>query len=441
MLTLNVVPSLSLQSFVRPTFDTTDEFLLGVTVTYPVVSHGKSGKSGKSISPPLRLRELASLSPRFSVAQRSCDMDDGPVTLRPGETATMFYEVRVVEGGGENSTMQLCRDLIPSSSSSSATSTSSSTSTDTWTLRELDELTKNQEGGDANNVSSAPLSNLSNLSDLSKMLCLDHVSAMTEAIRSHRRNVKKIENELIGPAVGQVSIEEVRRRNQKLVQMKREAGMPEEEEMIPSPWGTTALGWKATGTIHLVGLWETVRDDDDDDGEEEEKKNSSFSSATGMTTQLRVPIRPDTPNPKDPTRTCPLMLSCIYPEVVTNVRFDSTTPCRTVPVIVRVTNGAPLSESPLSFTLEVMPDKERRFMWSGRTRVQVELKPSASEEICLDAHFFGPGTYDLNTFRFHIDVRKNKRTREEIVVFKYPSLNYLVRVEEEEKEEEEKEKA
>ena len=58
----------------------------------------------------------------------------------------------------------------------------------------------------------------------------------------------------------------------------------------------------------------------------------------------------------------------------------------------------------------------------------LELKPGDTTSVSLMAHFYGPGTYDVNQFRFSIDVRPNNRSKEEMIAFQFPSLSYLVRV-------------
>ena len=79
---------------------------------------------------------------------------------------------------------------------------------------------------------------------------------MKTAMQEHRRELKSVENELLGEAVGQLSIEDVRRRRNKLRLLKSQLGMTAEDEEIPPPWGKTALGWNAKGSVHMIALWE-----------------------------------------------------------------------------------------------------------------------------------------------------------------------------------------
>ena len=358
------------------------------------------------------------MSPRFFVQRRACDAlkVDEDIVLRRGETITLYYHVRPRE---QVSGVILCSDLATSNVTSVA---AVGTSLQSWSLSDLQDLTKKNNN------------EMVCTNDVSRLLCLDHVRSMESAMRAHKKRLKKIENELIGPAIGQLSIEEVRRRNQKLSQMKADLGMSEEDEKIPSPWGSDALAWNAQGTIHLMALWETLPLQEGDE--------VAMPSLLGMTTQLRVPVRPDRPDPKNPTRTCPLMLSCIYPETVVHSFCSGkergavgegdelSSPCVDVPIVVRVTNGAPIGSNPIMFVLEVQNEAECTFRWSGPTKRRLTLSPSESTDVRLSAHFYSPGTYNLNQFRFHVDVRKSKRDREEMIPFKFPSLKYLVKVEE-----------
>ena len=362
---------------------------------------------------------MASMSPRFLVERR--DETDDDIVLRRGETVTLYYNVfaRKDNANEEGDGMVLCSNLA--SSSSHLTS-------NPWLLKDLNDL---KTSNDATTIHS----------NLSRLVCLDHVRSMEHAIRLHKKKIKLLENDLIGPSVGQLSIEEVRRRNQKLSKMKKELGIREKDEEIPLPWGRDALEWNAKGTIHLMALWETRPIQQQQSQQQSQQQGSTLDGngtetittpiSSGMTTSLRIPIRPDRPNPKDPTRTCPLMLSCVYPEsIVHSFTGPCSSPCINVPVIVRVTNGAPIGSKPLSFILDVQNDSENRFTWSGRTKSSLMLSPSKSIDVHLDAHFYSPGTYDLNQFRFHVDVRKNKRNASEIVAFRYPSLKYLVNISE-----------
>lgn len=417
-MTLNVVPSLTLDAFVRPTFDTTDEFIVRVDVDYPLLSSTAASASAAAanilypptstspssstsptsvLSPPLRLRDLSSLSPRFILTRRSCDLDEKDIILQRGESMTLYYDVKVKEKGEEkekvDDAMYLCNNLV-----SSTTTTASN-----WKLQDLGDITR------TNDASSSG-------SDLTTLLCLDHVKSMVQAIKKHKRELKKVENELLGPTVGAQSIEDVRRRRNKLIRLKKELGMTAEEEEVPTPWDKCSLGWNAKSSIHLIALWEEAV---------EEKK---FNLIQGLTTKLRIDIRPDRPNIKNPTRTCPLMLSCTYPEVVQH-SFRAL-PCCKVPICVQITNGAPIGEKILKFTFDVASVDNNQFTWSGMTSKRLELKPGDTLPINLFAHFYGPGTYDVNQFRFRLDVRQNNSSKEEVVSFKYPSLKYLLSIEE-----------
>ena len=260
-------------------------------------------------------------------------------------------------------------------------------------------------------------------------------------MKQHKRQLKRIEDELLGPSVGAQSIEDVRRRRNKLIALKQKLGMSAKEEDIPEPWGQQALGWNATGSVHLIALWEVAptcggggeEGEDEEEEEEEEGQTKGVAArqtvAVGMTTKLRIPIRPDTPNVKDPTRTCPLMLSCEYPELVQHGSgFTSSSPCCVVPVVVKITNGAPIGCSALTFTFDVVSKPGHQFTWSGMTRSMLTLKPGETASVGLRGHFLAPGTYDINQFRLRIDVRASERMKEDIVSFKFPSLKYLVRV-------------
>lgn len=111
-----------------------------------------------------------------------------------------------------------------------------------------------------------------------------------------------------------------------------------------------------------------------------------------------------------------------------------------VPVSVRIRNT--LEESCVSFSFETLPPEEEfdpakrsfrlvgspalrgRYTWFGGTKCRVqELAPGASCDVQLYAHFSAPGVYNLNRFRFTVEV-PGKKPR----VFFFP-LQHLIHVE------------
>lgn len=107
-LRLEVLPALSVSSFIRPHFHNPGEFCLGVVVDYVEAKDLKSMSNAKM--PPLRLRGLASMSERFRVSQRnnmsvaiasegheqkhaSRVPGDG-IVLQNGEKVTLYFDVK-----------------------------------------------------------------------------------------------------------------------------------------------------------------------------------------------------------------------------------------------------------------------------------------------------------------------------------------------------------
>ncbi len=467
---LEVLPALKLDAFLRPNFSRANQFCLGIKIEYPALSgaatpdaaaSASAAAAGSSSSPPLRLRQLASISDRWRIGSLRSDLSaassNAGVVLGCGETLTLYYDAEMVTADEESKDSAakrvLCPNLVKAPPSTSAGSSVAAGSPE---------------------LSLSML--LSSTTDISRLFCLGHLPAMGAAIARHKRDLKKLEQELLGKDAEDenrpASIEEVRKRNQKLAIARREAGLPETDavdlESVPAPWTEDALSWGMGGGLHLAAMWEFVdpaaaaaaeepgaapadpQEEDtfgvDGDAHEDKPRNpeqnfgwilgvgsnrehcGGAGAVVGMATKLRVPVRPDKPNPSQPRRTCPLMLTCEYPERVTHA-FSGAAPCCTVPVEVCVTNGAPAGAPRLPFVFDVIEptppssgggassDQKNGgegsataspgFAWSGTTCVQVDsnggLAPGESTRVRLQAHFFGPGSYNLNGFRFTID--------------------------------------
>ena len=381
--------------------------------------------------PPLRLRGLASMSERFRVSQRnnmsvaiasegheqkhaSRVPGDG-IVLQNGEKVTLYFDVKrgsndEAKSGGR---MFVCPALLGQNAC------------------------KDEEGM---TVSLGHL--VEETSDLHHLVCLAHVGPMYDAIVQHEKEEKQLEMDLLGKDGednNPSSIEAVRKRNQKLAAARLAAGLGEASlQTIPPPWSSEALGWGLGGSLHLSALWELP-------GEDDAWLPNRKKDLVGLATAMRIPVRPDKPDPAHPRRTCPLMITCNYPEEIEHA-FSPSAPCSSILYNVCITNGAPSGSPRLPFVFEATPrvateaesasSKDAHcpaFALSGRTRVNVSgeayeggLAPGESVNIRLNAHFFKPGYYNLNCFRFHVDVGGGKQ--KEVVGFVYPSLCFGVRV-------------
>ena len=380
--------------------------------------------------PPLRLCGLASMSECFRVVQSSrvsapiapeeqeqkgvlC-VPASPAILQSGEKVTLYFDVKRGLNNEINSgSMFVCPDLLGSEAQKDSNSPVS--------LRRLVEET----------------------SDLHCLVRLAHVGPMYDAIAQHEKEEKQLELDLLGKDGednNPSSIEAVRKRNQKLAAARLAAGLGEASlQKVPAPWSSEALGWGLGGSLHLCAMWELLNLD-------ETPLLGRDEDLVGLATTMRVPVRPDKPDPANPRRSCPLMITCKYPEDVKHA-FSHADPCSTIAYDVCITNGAPEGSPRLPFVFEATPPKEPEaddtsskreqhcpaYALSGRTRVNVNgeaykggLAPGESVDIKLNAHFFKPGYYNLNCFRFHVDVGGGKK--KDVIGFVYPSLCFGVRV-------------
>ena len=152
---------------------------------------------------------------------------------------------------------------------------------------------------------------------------------------------------------------------------------------------------------------------------------------------------------------CPLKVHLSYPPIIhpphptlTTTTSPSTPPTPhpfplQFPVHVHIRNI--LEDSPISFLFETLPPEEEfdpvrrqfrtiastsmrgRYAWHGLTRVKVpQLRGGDEVEVLLYVDVDGEGEYNLNRFRFTVEVGGGKKPR----VFFFP-LQHLVRVERE----------
>ena len=260
---------------------------------------------------------------------------------------------------------------------------------------------------------------LEDTSDLHHLVRLAHVRPMYDAIMQHEKEEKQLELNLLGKDGednNPSSIEAVRKRNQKLAAARLAAGLGEASlQKMPAPWSSEALGWGLGGGLHLSALWELPKKD-------KLWLPGRKEDILGLATTMRILVHPDRPDSAKPCYSCPLMITCNYPEEI-EYFFSPSTPCSTIVYDVCVTNGAPVGTPRLPFVFEATTSLETEdgapskdgyqaaYILSGRTRINVNgeahnggLAPGESVNIRLSAHFFKPGYYNLNCFRFHVDV-------------------------------------
>eukprot|EP00823_Brevimastigomonas_motovehiculus_P008275 TRINITY_DN7559_c0_g1_i1.p1 TRINITY_DN7559_c0_g1~~TRINITY_DN7559_c0_g1_i1.p1 ORF type:complete len:204 (+),score=33.90 TRINITY_DN7559_c0_g1_i1:40-612(+) len=137
---------------------------------------------------------------------------------------------------------------------------------------------------------------------------------------------------------------------------------------------------------------------------------------------------------------CALKVMLHYPRVVEHDFLQRS--CVDVPVTLRVRNG--LDRSCVSFLFETLAQEEEfdsskrafrqvnsislssRYLWHGLTTTRVnDLKPNEITHLHLNASFFQPGHYNLNRFRFTVEICGSSSSKPRVFFF---PLQHLITI-------------
>jgi trafficking protein particle complex subunit 8 len=275
---------------------------------------------------------------------------------------------------------------------------------------------------------------------LDQMLCLDHALELVRA--STAASSDSAGDRGAGGGGGMRSIQSVRRSNQ--AQKGGAADQsPQEDKPDPQPTTKAALLHSLDVDAHLILVWSSPK-----------PSSSSAAVAVGQTNLTSVKVR----SPLKPNA-CPLTVTLQYADtaVLHSAPHAPALSFAEVDVVMTVRNDSSLSSNPIDFTLELLPPEQSKtslsgkllgpttslpnaalapaphFFWSGLTKKHVsQFAPNTCVQFTLKACFMSAGVYDLNRFRFRISPsqateKESPSLAIEPGVFMFP-VEYLVYV-------------
>jgi len=252
--------------------------------------------------------------------------------------------------------------------------------------------------------------------------CADH--AFTEhqvAQETLRQRLAAAERQ--AGSTGPRLLQGIRRDNQKRTQQQLFPGdmRNEEKEADPHPTSILALCSKESSVISLMVIWS-----------QHPSLKSNPNLILGQHHRSKHVVRP-----RNVEQHCPLIMTLSYNSNVTH-SFEEGEPC-IVDVTVHVTNRLFGEEnSKVNFDVEALSHNlvkagsanadfnsrhhamQNDFVWLGCTRRSIQsLQGGSSVTISLQACFFSAGIYDLNRFKFTVQLSRSKPT---VFVFHAPYL-------------------
>lgn len=237
------------------------------------------------------------------------------------------------------------------------------------------------------------------------------------------------------------TIQSVRRENKALKSLQHKGegdeAQPEELKRDPQPTSKAALLSSLDVDGHLVLVWST----------ENSVRRRAIGQANVTPIKVRSPLR---------ANACPLNVTLKYADTIP-LKSSATgsgagTSFAELDIVMTIRNDCSASSPPIDFTVEMLHPGEGKlvdggkqsasfpfagpiigvasphFFWAGVTKKKiVDLAPSAEETIQLKACFMSSGIYDLNRFRFLVHSSSANSTQVPATVFQFP-VEYLVYV-------------
>lgn len=213
------------------------------------------------------------------------------------------------------------------------------------------------------------------------------------------------------------TIQSVRRENKALKSLQHKGedeAQPEELKRNPQPTSKAALLSSPDIDGHLVLVWST----------ENSVRRRAIGQANVTPIRVRSPLR---------ANACPLNVTLKYTDTIALMSSANGNGGAAGPnfaeldIVMTIRNDCSTSSPPIDFTVEMLHPAEGKpvaanggkqsasfpfagpmigaasphFFWAGVTKKKImDLAPSAEETIRLKACFMSPGVYDLNRFRF-----------------------------------------
>lgn len=383
-LDLNLLPCVSVSYAVAPSYGSSGEYILGVTV--------QNDRRDGEQHDPVRLEQLLCVSRAWTIERfpSAHGADSGrPDPVRDSaqlgfqEASTSYFRI-------------VPRTAAPPTTTDDADSVSGSTSALDLAPASVSDATDQ----------------LSNL-PIEQFLCIENAQTLVrDALQAGADGNGSGADGKRNGGGGFRTIQSVRRENKALKSQQTEEQAADDEEArrraSPQPTSRAALLSSLDVDGHLVLVWST----------ETSVRRRVIGQANVTPIKVRAPLRPNA---------CPLNVTLEYADSI------ALQPATSVPgvsfaeldIVMTIRNDCAMTSAPIDCTLEMLHPSEGKasssypfagvsasaasphFFWAGVTKkTMLDLAPNAHETIKLRACFLSAGIYDLNRFRFRIHARQ-----------------------------------